>query len=349
MARLVARDLESEASIDVERPVGRATRRSAAYRRLQHFREAGMVAAIVVTGTIFALINSTFAQVQNLTNIASQISFIGVLAVSMTFVLITGEIDLSVGSMVAVAAIVFGRALEGGIPIWIAIVLTLLAGCGMGAVNGALSIILRVPTIIITLGMLSAYRGLADQIANGYPVENFSKSSAFWRVGDGQLFNHIPYDALVLAGFALISGYVLRRTRTGLHIYAMGSDRRAAALAGLHVNRIRMGVLMFSGLASAVAALLAVAQSQVADPNVGTGYELDAIAAVIIGGTKLTGGSGTVLGSVLGMLLIGMIRNGLVIVGVSIYYLIVVSGLIVIAAVAIDRFFTRRREAAMSG
>lgn len=308
-----------------------------------------MVAAIVVTATIFALINSTFAQVQNLTNIASQISFIGVLAVSMTFVLITGEIDLSVGSMVAVAAIVFGRALEGGIPIWIAIVLTLLAGCGMGAVNGALSIILRVPTIIITLGMLSAYRGLADQIANGYPVENFSKSSAFWRVGDGQLFNHIPYDALVLLGFALISGYVLRRTRTGLHIYAMGSDRRAAALAGLHVNRIRMGVLMFSGLASAVAALLAVAQSQVADPNVGTGYELDAIAAVIIGGTKLTGGSGTVLGSVLGMLLIGMIRNGLVIVGVSIYYLIVVSGLIVIAAVAIDRFFTRRREAAMSG
>lgn len=308
-----------------------------------------MVVAIVLTGTIFALINSTFAHVENLTNIASQISFIGVLAVSMTFVLITGEIDLSVGSMVAVAAIVFGLLLEDGVPIWVAIVLTLLAGCGMGAVNGALSVILRVPTIIITLGMLSAYRGLADQIANGYPVENFSKASAFWRVGDGKLFNTIPYDALVLLGFALITGYVLRRTQTGLHIYAMGSDRRAAALAGLHVNRIRIGVLIFSGFASALSALLAVAQAQVADPNVGTGYELDAIAAVIIGGAKLTGGSGTVLGSVLGMLLIGMIRNGLVIVGVSIYLLIVVSGLVVISAVAIDRFFTRRRETAMSG
>jgi len=308
-----------------------------------------MVVAILVTGTIFALINSTFTEAQNLSNIASQISFIGVLAVSMTFVLITGEIDLSVGSMVAVAAIVFGRLLEHGVPIWPAIVLTLLAGCGMGVVNGLLSVILRVPTIIITLGMLSAYRGLADQIANGYPVENFSKSSAFWRLGDGELFNHVPYDALVLLGFAALAAYVLHRTRTGIHIYAMGSERRAAALAGLHVNRIRIGVLVFSGCAAAVAALLAVAQSQVADPNVGTGYELDAIAAVIIGGAKLTGGSGTVLGSVLGILLIGMIQNGLVIVGVSIYLLIVVSGLVVIAAVAIDRFFTRRREAVMSG
>ena len=111
--------------------------------------------AILLTGTIFALINSTFVDVQNLTNIASQISFIGVLAVSMTFVIITGEIDLSVGSMVAVAAVVFGTLLTDGVPLWAAIVLTLLAGCGMGAVNGALSIVLRVPTIIITLGMLS--------------------------------------------------------------------------------------------------------------------------------------------------------------------------------------------------
>jgi ribose transport system permease protein len=346
---LVAGDIESEASLEVERRLGRAARRSAAYRRLQHFREAGLVAAIVITGAIFALINSTFVNIDNLSNIASQISFIGVLAVAMTFVLITGEIDLSVGSMVAVAAIVFGLLLEDGVPIWVAVVLTLLAGCGMGAVNGALSIVLRVPTIIITLGTLSAYRGLADQIANGYPVENFPKSSSFWRLGDGELFNHVPYDALVLLGFAVIVGYMLGQTKTGLHVYAMGSDRRAAERAGLRVNHIRMGVLMLSGFAAALAALMAVAQSQVADPNVGTGYELDAIAAVIIGGTKLTGGSGTVLGSVLGMLLIGMIRNGLVIVGVSIYLLIVVSGLIVIAAVAIDRFFTRRREAAMSG
>jgi ribose transport system permease protein len=215
----------------------------------------------------------------------------------------------------------------------------------MGAVNGALSILLRVPTIIITLGMLSAYRGLADQIANGYPLETFGTNGPFWALGSGRLVGHIPYDTLVLVVFALASGYVLRRTRLGLHIYAMGSHRRAAELAGLRVNRIRLGVLMFNGLAAGVAAMLTVALTQTADPNVGLGYELDAIAAVIIGGAKLAGGSGTVLGSVLGLLLISVIQNGLVILGVSIYWLTVVSGLIVIGAVAIDRIFARRREA----
>jgi ribose transport system permease protein len=272
-----------------------------------------------------------------------------VIAVAMTFVIITGEIDLSVGSMVAVCTIVFGLLLRDGVPIGVAILLTLLAGCAMGALNGGLSIVLRVPTIIITLGMLSAYRGLAAELADGYPISEFPKTSLFWSIGDDRLLGHVPYDALVLLVFALISGYFLRHTVTGLHVYAMGSDRRAAERAGLHVNRIRMGVLTFSGFAAAVAALLVVAQAQTADPNAGTGYELEAIAAVIIGGTKLAGGSGTVLASVLGILLIGVIQNGLVIVGVSIYLLIVVSGLVVIAAVAIDRFFTRRREAAMSG
>jgi ribose transport system permease protein len=341
-------ELRSELVLE-ERPTGRATRLSAATRRLQHFREGGLVVAIVLTGAIFTFINSTFVDVANLTNIASQISFIGVLAVSMTFVIITGEIDLSVGSMVAVAAVVFGTLLTDGVPVWAAIILTLLAGCGMGALNGALSIVLRVPTIIITLGMLSAYRGLADQIANGYPLGNYSMTGWFWGIGDQRLFGHVPYDALVLLGFAVASGYVLRRTRTGLHVYAMGSDRRAAERAGLRVNRIRLGALVFNGFAAGIAALLAVAQAQTADPNLGTGYELEAIAAVIIGGAKLAGGSGTVLASVLGLLLIGVIQNGLVIVGVSIYLLIVVSGLVVIAAVAIDRVFTRRREAAMSG
>jgi ribose/xylose/arabinose/galactoside ABC-type transport system permease subunit len=308
-----------------------------------------MCIAIVLTGLSFGLVNPVFAHLDNLTNIASQISFIGVLAVSMTFVLITGEIDLSVGSMVAVAAVVFGLLLEDHVPIWIAVVLTLLSGCGMGLVNGLLSIAVRVPTIIITLGMLSGYRGLAAEIANGYPIEDFGKTSVFFAIGNDRLFGRIPYDALILLVFALVGGYVLRRTTVGLHVYAMGSNRRAAELAGLHVNRIRVGVLVFNGFAAALSALLAVAQANTADPNLGTGYELDAIAAVIIGGAKLTGGSGTVLASVLGLLLIGVIRNGLVIVGISIYLLVIVSGLVVIAAVAIDRFFSRRREAAVSG
>ena len=336
------------AAADAGQPLTRADRLSAAYGRLQRFREGGLIVALLLTCVIFTSLNSTFADVQNLQNIASQISFVGVIAVTMTFVLITGEIDLSVGSMVAVATIVFGIQLRDGVPLAVAVPLTLIAGCGMGALNGVLCIILRVPTIIITLGMLSAYRGLAAYLANGYPIETFSTNSSFWDLGSGRLFGHIPYNAIVFVCFAIVCAYVLRRTGVGLHVYAMGSARRAAELAGLRINRIRIGVLMLNGLAAGIAALLAVTLTTTADPNVGTGYELDAIAAVIIGGTKLSGGSGTVLGSVLGILLIGVIQNGLVIVGVSIYLLTVVSGLVVIGAVAIDRFFVRRREALMS-
>ena len=341
-------DLANAAVIDGE-PAGRAHRLSSAYRRLQYFREGGLVIALLVSAVVFTLINSVFAEPRNLENISSQITYEGVIAVSMTFVIVTGEIDLSVGSMVAVTAVVFGMMLKDGLPMWAAILVTLAAGCGLGAVNGILSVLLRVPTIIITLGTLSAYRGLADQLANGYPLSGFPVSGWFWDIGQERVFGHIPYDAIVLVIFALISGFVLRRTTTGLHVYAMGSNRRAAELAGLHVNRIRIGVLAFNGFASGLGALLAVSQAQTADPNLGTGYELDVIAAVIIGGAKLTGGSGTVLASVLGLLLIKMIQNGLVIAGVSIYLLVVVSGLVVIAAVAIDRFFTRRREATVRG
>jgi ribose transport system permease protein len=344
----VGADAANAALIDGE-PAGQAHRLSSAYRRLQYFREGGLLIALIAAGVTFTLINSVFAEPRNLENIASQISYEGVIAVSMTFVIVTGEIDLSVGSIVAVAAVVFGIALRDGLPMPVAILVTLLAGCGLGALNGMLSVILRVPTIIITLGTLSAYRGLADQLANGYPISSFGLTGWFWDIGNNRLFGHVPYDAVILLVFALVSGFLLRRTTTGLHVYALGSNRRAAELAGLHVNRVRVGVLTFNGLASALGALLGVTQAQTADPNLGTGYELDVIAAVIIGGAKLTGGSGTVLGSVLGLLLIKMIQNGLVIAGVSIYLLVVVSGLVVIVAVAIDRFFSRRREATVRG
>ncbi len=236
-----------------------------------------MLAAVLVTGAVFTVLDPRFLAIGNVGNIASQISFEGVLAVTMTFVLISGEIDLSIGSMVGLTGVVFGILLQTyHVPIWPAVILTLLSGCVMGAVNGGLSVLLRVPTIIITLGMLSAYRGFAYFISNGYPVENFSKASVFFAIGQDRLFHIIPYDAMVLVVFAVIGAVVLRQTVIGHRIYAIGS--------------------------------------------------------------------GTVLASVLGMLLLGMIRNGLVLVGVSIYLLIVVSGLIVIVAVAIDRFYTRRRQ-----
>jgi ribose/xylose/arabinose/galactoside ABC-type transport system permease subunit len=312
-----------------------AARISAAYRRLQLFREIGMVFAILLIGSVFTLINPVFADVENLSNIASQIAIVGILAVSTTFVLVTGEIDLSVGSMVAVAAVVFGLLLQADVPLGAAIVLTLLAGCAMGAINAGLSIGLNVPTIIITLGMLSGYRGLAFLLSDGYPIERFEKTAWFWNVGDGKLAG-VPYDAIVLLVFALASGYMLRSTRLGLHVYAMGSNRRAAEVAGLRVDRIRTGALVFNGFAASLASLLAVAQASVADPNLGTGYELDAIAAVIIGGASFFGGVGTVGGTLIGALIIGFLRNGLNLLDVSAFWQMIVIGVVIVVAVWID-------------
>jgi ribose/xylose/arabinose/galactoside ABC-type transport system permease subunit len=308
------------------------------------FPELGMVIVVIIAALIFTLIDPRFMSLRNIANIASQISFLAVLAVSMTYVIISGEIDLSIGSIVGLCGVVFGLTASHGIDLNIAMVVTLLAGIVLGAINGLLSVVLRVPSIIITLGTLSVYRGAAYYLSDGYPISGFANDSWFLAIGQQRLWNVIPYNAVILVVFAAAAAVVLRRTVFGHRLYAMGSNVRAARLAGINTDRIKIEVLAFSGLAGAIAALLTTSQTGVADPNVGTGYELDAIAAVIIGGAQLTGGVGTILGSVLGMLLIGMIRNGLVIIGVSIYLLIVVSGLIVIAAVAVNHFVNRRRQ-----
>jgi ribose/xylose/arabinose/galactoside ABC-type transport system permease subunit len=312
--------------------------------RLVRFHEAGMLTAVVVTALFFSVLDPRFASVRNVANIASQISFLAVLAVSMTYVIICGEIDLSIGSMVGLCGVMFGLLAKSGLDIWLAAAATLLIGIALGALNGLLSVLLKVPTIIITLGMLNAYRGAGYYLSDGYPISGLAKDSVFLATGQGRLWGVVPYNAIILVVFAAASAAVLGRTVFGHRLYAMGSNLRAARLAGIDTDRIKVTVLAFNGFAAAIAALLTTAQTGTADPNVGIGYELDAIAAVIIGGAQLAGGAGTILGSLLGMLLIGMIRNGLVIIGVSIYLLIVVSGLIVIAAVAVNLLVDRNRR-----
>jgi ribose transport system permease protein len=313
--------------------------------KLGNFPEIGMVVAVIVTALIFTSLDPRFLSVRNIANISSQISFLAVLAVSMTYVIICGEIDLSIGSMVGLSGVVFGLLARSGLDMPVAIILTTIAGVAMGALNGILSVLLRVPSIIITLGMLNAYRGAGYYLSDGYPISGFAKGSVFFDIGQERLWGVVPYNAIILVIFAIASAFVLRRTVFGHRLYAMGSNLRAAKLAGINTDRIKVQALAFNGFAAALAALLTASQTGTADPNVGIGYELDAIAAVIIGGAQLSGGAGTILGSVLGMLLIGMIRNGLVIIGVSIYLLIVVSGLIVIAAVAVNLLVDRRRRA----
>lgn len=220
----------------------------------------------------------------------------------------------------------------------------------MGLTNGVLSAFLRVPAIIITLGTLSIYRGTSYWISAGFPVSGFAQSSALFKFGQRRLIpwpsglDWIPDVVFALLGLALLGHLLLSRTAFGQHVYALGSNRRAAQLAGVHVNRVQVGALALLGLTAGIAGVLGVAQAGSADPNGGVGYELDVIAAVIIGGAALTGGRGTILASLLGTFLIGEVRNGLVISGVSVYGQLVASGTLVVAAVAVDRLITGRGE-----
>jgi ribose transport system permease protein len=313
-------------------------------------QELGLVVAIVLLGVYFTSRNSVFVSLENLGNIAEQSTLLGLLAVGMTFVVVSGQFDLSVGSTFGLSAIVFGVALEAGWNVWLAALAGIASGAGMGLTNGLLSVLLRVPVIIITLGTLSIYRGTSYWISDGFPVSNFSQSSGLFKFGQGELvpwpsgLNWIPDLVLALAGVALLGHLLLSRTALGQHAYALGSNRRAAQLAGVRVNRVQAAVLTFLGLTAGIAGVLGVAQAGSADPNGGAGYELDVIAAVIIGGAALTGGRGRVPASLLGVLLISEVRNGLVISGVSLYGQIIVSGVLVVAAVAVDRLITGRGE-----
>jgi ribose transport system permease protein len=313
-------------------------------------QEVGLVIAIVLIGSYFTSRNSVFLSLQNLGNIAEQSTFLGLLAVAMTFVVVSGQFDLSVGSMFGLSAIVFAVALEAGWNVWLAALAGIAAGAAMGLTNGLLSVLLRVPVIIITLGTLSIYRGTSYWISDGFPVSNFGQSSDLFKFGQGQLIpwpsalDWIPDLVLALAGAGLLGHLLLSRTAFGQHVYALGSNRRAAQLAGVHVNRVQVGALTLLGATAGVAGVLGVAEAGGADPNGGVGYELDVIAAVIIGGAAITGGRGRVLASLLGIWLIGEVRNGLVISGVSLYGQIIVSGVLVLAAVAVDRLITGRGE-----
>jgi ribose transport system permease protein len=252
--------------------------------------------------------------------------------------------------MFGLSAIVFAVALEAGWNVWPAALAGIASGAGMGLANGLLSVLLRVPVIIITLGTLSIYRGTSYWISNGFPVSDFRQSSGLFEFGQRRLIpwpsalDWIPDLVLALAGVALLGHLLLSRTAFGQHVYALGSNRRAAQLAGVHVNRVQVGVLALLGVTAGVAGVLGVAQAGSADPNGGVGYELDVIAAVIIGGAAITGGRGRVPASLLGILLIGEVRNGLVISGVSLYGQVIVSGVLVVAAVAVDRLITGRGE-----
>lgn len=290
--------------------------------------------ALVLICIALSFFSPHFMTFGNLITVARQISLNGILAVGVTFVLLTGGVDLSLGSLVALTGVVAaGFAHPGDYPLFVPVIAGILAGLACGMVNGVVITQGKIAPFIVTLGMMTVARGLALVISGGKPVSNMSP--AMTRLG-GDLLG-LPIPVLVLCGTAAVSWLFLKNVRLGRYIYAVGGNENAARAAGINVNAVKLFAYTICGAMAGLAGVILAARITTGQPNAGIAYELDAIAAVVIGGTSLSGGVGGVGGTLLGALLMGVINNGLDLLNVSSYYQQIVKGAIIVGAVLLDR------------
>jgi ribose transport system permease protein len=318
--------------------------------RLLRAREAGVFIALLVLCLFLSFATDGFLTSTNLLNVGRQISLLGIMAVGMTFVLISGEVDLSVGSNYAISGLAAGMMIVAGWTLLPALAIGLATGVVIGLINGILSTYGRLPSLIATLGMLSMVRGAALILTNGQPVTvNVRKGAlpdvfeAFTNMGQGYLFGTVPMQLVFFIIVAAIAWFILSYTNFGFRIFAVGGSAKAARVSGISVNNVKISAFVLMGLLAAVAGILGLAflpSSQAG--RTGIGLELDVIAATIVGGSSLSGGEGTILGTILGVLIIGVMRNGLVLIGVSPFMQELMIGLVIIVAVGIDKWTPRK-------
>lgn len=306
---------------------------------LSHGRQLGTVLGLVGLTIVLWVLTPHFLTVANLLNIAQQTSINAIVAVGMTFVIISGGIDLSVGSIVALSGVALGAALQGGQPLPIALSIALAVGVGSGLVNGIIISWGGLPPFIVTLGTMSIARGAALVSTEGRPVSGFD--SIFRSLATGHVVG-IPAPIVATVLVYLIAHVVLTRTTFGRYVYAIGGNEEATRLSGVSVRFHKAMVYAVSGLTSAIAAVILTARLNSAQPIAGNMYELDAIAATVIGGTSLMGGQGSLAGTLVGALIMGVLRNGLNLLGVSSFLQQIVIGAVIIGAVLIDTVLKRR-------
>jgi ribose transport system permease protein len=308
--------------------------------------------ALALMVLALSLLSDHFLTADNGWNILRQISVNLCLSIGMTLVILSGGIDLSVGAILALAGAVAAGLLKNGIGIPAldvalkfttmgAILAGLIVGGGLGWANGFAITRFQLPPFVATLGMLSIARGLTMLWTGGFPLTGLGDD--FGRLGTGA-FLGMPMPVWIMLALTAVFVVVTKRTRFGRHLYAVGGNERAARLTGLNVGRIKIAVYTLAGALAGVAGLIVTARLDSAQPNAGLGYELDSIAAVVIGGTSLSGGRGSVAGTVLGCLIIGVLNNGLFLLNVSPFWQQVVKGLVILLAVALDKMNSRGRD-----
>lgn len=290
---------------------------------------------------IASTFSSAFLTVNNLLNVARQVSITAIVAAGMTMVILIAGIDLSVGSVLAFTGALAAGLMASSLPLPVAVLVALLAGIAFGVVNGIIVTRFGVPAFIATLGVMVIGRGMTLVYTKGYPLVVGSDTFGF--IGGGKIIG-IPLPIIVMVLIYGFMYWLLRSTSFGRYVYAIGGNEEAARLSGISVDRIKVAVYGISGLLSSLAAMIYTSRLMSAQPTAGTGIELDAIAAVIIGGTSLSGGRGGIIGTLIGALIIGVLDNVLNLTNVSPFYQSIVKGLVILSAVVIDSKFSQLKK-----
>jgi len=310
------------------------------FKKLLSIRELGPLLAICILVILLSILEPRFFSVTNLLNVARQISLLCIIAVGQSYCLISGEFDLSVGSIFGLSAVVLAMILVTGYNPFLGIAFCLFLGTVMGTVNGVLIAKLDVPSFVVTLGTMSIIRGVAQTLTGGWPVSIYGSegiASWFLFLGGGKAFGVIPMQAVFMALVLIVGFFLLHKSKIGYHLFCVGGNPRAAMLYGISVSNVKVFAFAMTGFLSSMAGMLAFSFIQTAEPNLGMLMELDVIAAAVIGGTVIGGGQGSVLGVFLGAVTIGILNNGIVLLGISAFVQRIIIGGVIIGAVYFGR------------
>lgn len=299
-------------------------------------REMGPLIGLILLFIVIAALNDRFISPSNLSNLLRQVSINALISFGMTFVILTGGIDLSVGSILALSSALLASMITSGMNPEMAVIVAAVIGLGLGVVNGIIVAYGKVAPFIATLATMTIYRGATLVYTNGNPISGLSDDPIFMGLGQGDIAG-VPVPAILMLIAFLVLLFILNKTPLGRQTYAVGGNEKVSFIAGIKINRVKIVSYAITGLLCALAGAVLTSRLNSAQPTAGMGYELDAIAAVVLGGTSLSGGKGRITGTLIGALIIGTLNNGLNILNVSSFYQQVVKGIVILLAVLMDR------------
>ncbi|EGC81620.1 MULTISPECIES: ABC transporter permease [Anaerococcus] len=305
-------------------------------KQFKENQNLGTIAALIILIVFVSVLNPAFLQVNNLLNLMRQLIINGFIALGMTFVILTGGIDLSVGSTLAFTSAIFAGLLQNGMNTGLAILITLALGLCLGLINGLLITKGKLAPFIVTLATMTIFRGLTLVYMDGRPISGPKDNFAFQFLGKGQVFG-IPFQVILFLIVYIVLSTLLNKTSHGRKIFAVGGNEKASFISGIKIDKVKVLVYVISALMAVVSGLVLTSRLNSAQPTAGSAYEMDAIAAVVLGGTSMTGGSGSLTGTLIGILILGVLNNGLNLLGVSSFYQQIVKGVVILIAVLIDR------------